>query len=111
MATTLRRKFSVNIGVSATQVGAYTAPSVTTGVFLTGLCICNVSGSSITVSADIFDGSTHAHLIVNATVPVGGAINLADYGNRIILNSGDQVFVTSSAVTSADAILSIEEIQ
>jgi hypothetical protein len=111
MATTLLRKYSVNIGTSAVQVGAYTAPSVTTGTFLVGLSICNTTAGTVLASADIYDGSTHAHLAVNATVPPGGTINLADHGHRICLNSGDQVFVTSNTASSLDATLSIEQIQ
>lgn len=111
MATTLRRKFSKGVGVAATQIGAYTAPSVTTGVFLTGLSVANTTGGNITVTVQLYDGVTFLNLATNAAIPATSSVNFADYGNRIILNSGDSVYVTSNTAASADVNLAIEEIQ
>lgn len=111
MATSIKRKSQKNIGTSAVAVGAYTAPSVTTGVFITGLVCCNTTVNSVTVTADIFDGTTHFNLCTNSNVPPGASISLADHGNRIGLNANDQVFVTSSATSSIDVNMTVMEIQ
>jgi len=111
MATTLRRKFQKGIGSTATAVGGYTAPSVTTGVYMTGLIVCNTTASSVNATVDIYDGTTHVNLCTNSPVPAGGSITLADHGNRQVLNSGDQVFVASNAAASLDVNMSVMEIQ
>jgi len=110
MATVLRSERSQSIGTTPTAIGGYSAPSVTTGVYVTGLSVANTSGASVTVTVDLWTGSVATNVVKGATVVVGGAVMLADDGNRIVLNSGDQVRVTSSAVTSLDAIMSVAEI-
>src|SRR5436305_543357 len=98
MSTSLKRKSSAAIGTTPTAIGAYTAPSVTTGVYVTGLTCANITGASIQVTVDIYDGVTHFNLVKNAPVPNGGSLVVADEGNRQVLNSGDQVFVTSNTL-------------
>jgi hypothetical protein len=109
MATVLRSERSASIGTGATTVGGYTAPSVTTGVVITGLIIANRSASTITVTVQIPTG-TAVVLCNGATLLPGGSLILADDGNRIVLNSGDQVQVVSSLASSVDAIMSVAEI-
>lgn len=111
MATVLRRKSSKSIGTTPIAVGAYTAPSVATGVFVTGLTISNtLPSTSVNVRVDVFDATTHFFLCVDAPVPVGGSISLADNGHRLVLNGGDQIFVSSSASSSLDVNMSVSEI-
>lgn len=111
MATTLRRKSSKSVGTTATLVGGYTAPNVTTGVYVTGLIVANTTGNSVLATVDVFDGTTAFNLCVSAPVPAGGSITLADQGNRQVLNSGDGIRVTSNAAASLDANMSVMEIQ
>lgn len=111
MSTSLKSERSQNIGTTPVAVGTYTAPSVTTGVYVTGLCVANVTASTVvTVNVDLWTGSVATNIVKGATIVVGGSLLLASEGNRIILNSGDQVRVTSSAATSVDATLSVAEV-
>ena len=111
MATSAKRKYSKNIGTTPVAVGGYVAPAVTTGVYVTGLTVCNNLGAPVNVTVDVYDGVAHANLCFNTSIPVGGSINLANENNRVVLNVNDQVFVTSGSASSVDAIMSVSEIQ
>lgn len=111
MATVARRKFSVGIGLAPTVIGGYVAPTVTTGTYVTALTVANtLTGPSIVVTVDIFDGTTVVNWVKNALVMQGGCITLATDSTRIPLNSGDQVRVTSNIASSCDAIMGVSEI-
>lgn len=110
MATVLRRKSSAAVGTTPIAVGAYTAPSVTTGVMVTGLSCANITGATVTVTAYIYDGVTQFNIVKTAVVLSGGNLTLADEGSRFVLNAADQVFVVSSAASSVDVIMAVAEI-
>jgi hypothetical protein len=111
MATTARRKYSVGIGLTPTVIGAYTAPSVTTGTYVSALTIANtLTGPSIVVTVDIFDGTTAVNWVKNALIMQGGCLTLATDSTRMPLNNGDQVRVTSNLAASCDAIMGVSEI-
>lgn len=111
MATVARRKYSVGVGISPTVIGGYVAPSVATGTYITFLSVANtLTGPSIVVTVDIFDGTTAAPLVVNALVMQGGNILLGSDKAPIPLNSGDQVRVTSNIAASCTATLGVAEI-
>lgn len=110
MATVLRRKSSAAVGTTPIAVGAYTAPSVTTGVMMTGLTCANILASIITVTVYIYDGVTQFNIVKNAVVMPGGNLTIADEGTRFVLNASDQVFVVSNVASSVDAIMAVAEI-
>lgn len=110
MATTLRSLRTANIGVTSIVIGNYTAPSVPTGVVITGLSIANTTSSVLNVNVYMFDGTTVTHIAWNNTVPPGATIHLADEGNRIHMNAGDQMITLASVAASIDAIMSVAEI-
>jgi hypothetical protein len=111
MATVAHRKYSVGIGLSPQVIGSYVAPASSTGNFVTALVIANtLSGPSIVVTVDVFDGTTAAPIVQNALVMQGGNICLASDSSRIPLNSGDQVRVTSNIAASCAATLGVVEI-
>lgn len=116
MSNSIKRRSSKSIGAAATVVGtgstqgAYTAPSVTSGVFVTGLTLCNTTGSAITAQCYITDGTLNFNLCVNTPIPSGGSLSLADEGHRCALNAGDQVVIASSAASSIDVNMSVLEI-
>jgi len=91
MANTFTRKLSRGVGTTATQVGGYTVQASTTAVVV-GLTIAN---TSIVTNAPISSGAS--------LVPIGG-------DQKIVLITGDKIYVQSSAASSIDAILSIMEI-
>lgn len=109
MPTLIKRASSKNVGAVATQVGGYTAPTVATGVYVTGLVVANSSASPAAVTVDVFDGATHFNLCTSTPVPVGSSINLADNSNRLALNANDKVFVTTPSGL-VDVNMSVSEI-
>lgn len=111
MSTVARRKYSVGIGLTPTVIGSYTAPAATTGTFITYLSIANtLTGPSVVVTVDIFDGTTAAPLVVSALIMQGGNILFGSDKAPIPLNSGDQVRVTSNLPSSCAATLGVAEI-
>jgi|TARA_B110000467_G_scaffold98879_1_gene89452 hypothetical protein len=95
-----------NVGVT-TQATVYTAPVGKDSIVLE-LDIANTTASAVTVSAKIYDASatTFAHIVKDAPVPVGGALQVIS-GQKIILLAGDYVCVTASA--ACDVVCSVLE--
>lgn len=111
MATSIKRASSNSVGITPVAIGAYTAPSVTTGVTVFGLTVANtLGGPTVLISAYVFDGSNIFYLVRNAVVMQGGAITICDEGSRQALNANDQVFVFSSTAASVDVNMSVAEI-
>lgn len=105
MANTFKSYAYANIGTSA-QLMTTSAGQVT----VIGLSLANVSGSSITVDAYIVKGGTTAYIIKGAPVPAGGALVAVGGDQKIVLESGNTLYVKSNTATSLDAILSVLEI-
>jgi len=113
MATVLRSLRSSSVGTTTVNVGSYAAPSVTTGVVITGLVCVNRSASTITVSISITPGSDTqpaTFLTSSTAILPGGSLILADEGNRIVLNPTNVVQAVSSLSASMDVTMSVAEI-
>ena len=54
--------------------------------------------------------SGNTNLIVNAPISSGASLVLVGGDQKLVLESGDSVFVQSSVASSADAVMSIMEI-
>tara|TARA_S200002703_G_scaffold159683_1_gene174079 strand:- start:777 stop:1109 length:333 start_codon:yes stop_codon:yes gene_type:complete len=108
MANTFKNAVSSAIGTSQTSV--YTVPSATTSTVI-GLTVSNITGSDITVDVVVTDTSASAsvHIIKGATVPVGGAVVPIGGDQKVVLEATDILKVTSSASSSADALVSVLE--
>jgi hypothetical protein len=109
MANTFTRKLSQNIGTSATAIGAYTVAANTT-VVVVGLTVTNKTGSSITANVFISDGSANTYVSANAPISSGSSLVAVGGDQKVVLLTGDKVYVESSAASSIDAVLSILEI-
>lgn len=110
MANTFTRKLSRNIGVSAIEIGTYTVGANTTAVVV-GLQITNTSGSAISANVFIQDSiNANTNILVNAPISAGASLVAAGGDQKIVLITGDSIFVQTSAANSADAILSLLEI-
>lgn len=101
MAQNFRRYTNNNVGTSA--VTLFTANSFDTVV---GINVANVVTSQITVSVYINDGANDIHLVKDAPIPVGGALQLLDGGAKFVVQSGDALKVTSDTASSADVWVS-----
>ena len=74
-------------------------------VAVSSLILSNTSASPITVSAYITRSSVNYYLVYQATVPVGGSLEVIQ-GNRVVLITGDSLYVLASAATSCDCWVS-----
>ena len=109
MANTFYRKLSRSVGNTATQVGSYTVGGSTTTIVV-GLNVTNTSGSAIAANVYINDGAANTSVVTEAPISSGAALVLAGGDQKIVLESGDSVYVQSSAASSVDVVMSIMEI-
>jgi hypothetical protein len=109
MANTFTRKLSQNIGTSAIAVGGYTVAANTT-VVVVGLTITNKTGSSIAANVFISDGAANTYVTANAPISSGSSLVAVGGNQKVVLLTGDKIYVQSSAASSLDAVLSILEI-
>ena len=65
---------------------------------LVGIHIANVTANAITVEVYINDGTNDIHLIKDAPIAAGGA--------KIVVQSGDRLYVKSDTASSADVWVS-----
>ena len=100
MANTFKNYTGSNIGTPNTTV--YTVPAATTSVVI-GINLANIHTSQINVDVQL----AGVHLIKNIPIPAGSSLSPLD--GKIILEAGDLVIVSSSAVASMDVIVSVLE--
>jgi hypothetical protein len=81
-----------------------------TTVVVVGLTVTNKSGSSITANVFINDGSANTYVSANAPVSSGSSLVAVGGDQKVVLLTGDKIYVQSSAASSIDAVLSILEI-
>lgn len=109
MANTFTRKLSRDIGTTATPIGSYTVAANTTAVVV-GLTVTNKTGSSITANVYINDGAANTYVLANAPISSGSSLVAVGGDQKVVLLTGDSMYVESSAASSVDAVLSILEI-
>lgn len=110
MANTFTRKLSRNIGTTATEVGAYTV-GANTATVVVGLSVTNTTGSAITANVYIQDAAVaNTYLVANAPISSGSSLVVGGGDQKLVLITGDKIFVQSSASSSVDAVMSIMEI-
>lgn len=109
MANTFYRKFSGNVGVSATTLGTYTVPAATTSVVV-GLSLSNVTGSTINAGVFINNGANNYYIVKSAPISAGGTLIPVGGDQKLVLQAGDNVRIISDTATSIDAIMSVMEI-
>ena len=91
-----------NIGTSPSSV-----ISVVSGTqAIASLIVSNTTTSPITTSVYITRSAVDYYLVTNATIAVGGSLEVIQ-GNRVVLLSGDTLKVVNSAAASGDCIVSV----
>jgi len=106
MANNFKLKTKSSVGV--TTVGIYTVP-VSTSTTILGITLANVSGSGINVTVGIARTlADDVSLIRNVPIPQGSSLEFMQ-GNKIILETDDEVNVKSDVLNSLDVSLSILE--
>lgn len=109
MANTFKRKLSRSIGTTATQVGTYAVGSGVTSVII-GLTVTNTSGSSIAANVFLNDGAANTSILTNAPIGSGSSLVVVGGDQKVVLETGDSIYVQSSAASSVDVVMSIMEI-
>ena len=109
MANTFTRKLERNIGSTPTQINSYTV-GVGTSTVVIGLTVTNTTGSAITANVFLGNGSANTSIVANAPISSGASLIPVGGDQKIVMITGDKIYVQSSAATSIDAILSIMEI-
>jgi|TARA_B110000908_G_C10104377_1_gene380089 hypothetical protein len=109
MANTFKNKTSQAIGTVTNRIGNYTVASSTQTTII-GLTIANITGTTIYVDCNHSDGATNTALVKTAPIPSGGSLIVVGGDQKVVLETGDGIFVTSDTASSADVVMSILEI-
>lgn len=109
MANTFTRKLSRSVGTTATRIDNYIVPSGTTAVVI-GLTVTNITGSAISANVFINDGVANTSLVTTGPISSGASLVVVGGDQKVVLITGDSIYVQGSAASSVDAILSIMEI-
>ena len=110
MANTFTRKLSNGVGTTAGAMGSYTVAANTTTIVV-GLSVTNTTGSAITANVFIQDAAlANTAIVTNAPISSGSSLVVGGGDQKLVLITGDKVFVQSSASSSLDAVMSIMEI-
>lgn len=100
-------KNALAVAVVNSDVSVLTAGVETT---IIGVSIANTYTSDITVSVKLTSGATTAYMVKDATVNVGGAIIPVGGDQKVVLEAGDILKVsTGGAAQTADVIVSYLE--
>ena len=102
-------KNSVVTAVGTTMVNAYVCPAATQTTAI-GMTIANLNTNAITANIVLHTAGDHVHVLLNCTIPPGGALVPIGGDQKLVLEFGDYIQVQTSAVNSADVILSVLEI-
>ncbi len=109
--------FAAEPNSAGTPYTIYTVPSSTTTVVI-GLILSNIHTAQVTTEGELVSttsgGGTAAtngtsFLVKDAPIPVGSSLELLA-GNKIVLESTDQIVVTCSVIDKLSGSLSIMEI-
>jgi hypothetical protein len=108
-------KSETDTGVGTSPATIYTCPA-STQTTLIGLTVANIHTSQIEVDVQL-DASTRTsgaedsvYIIKAAPVPVGSSIVIIGGEQKVVVEPGDTVKVTSNTAASADVALSLLEI-
>lgn len=106
MANTFNRKFSSNVGNTFVTVGNYTVAANTSAVVI-GLNVNNTANTVATANVVLNNGQKDFYLAKNVTLAYGSALSIAGADQKLVLQTGDSIKVSSSS--SADVMLTYLE--
>ena len=104
-------KNSINSSIGTTGVKVYEAPANSSATVI-GVNVANANSNNISVSVMMRDISANRVVFVvkDALIVPGSSTVLVGGEQKLVLESGDFLSVTSSLANSADAIVSVLEI-
>ena len=100
------RRYTEN-AVGATPVDIPDGSDFDTYDTIIGISVANIVGSTINVDVYINDGSNNIYLVKTAPIPSGGALQLLDGGAKVVVQSGERLYVVSDTASSADGLVSV----
>ena len=104
MAQNFRRYMLQGVGTSAADVPNGTDfDSYDT---IVGIHLTNTTANAVTVDCYISNGGTNHYLIKSAPIASGGALQLLDGGAKVVVASGDRLWVQSDTASSVDVWIS-----
>lgn len=107
MSSVFKSAIAQNIGT--TDVTVYTVPALTTTTII-GLSLCNITAVGLNANIKVTKGATTVHMLKNVPLPSGQTVIAVGGDQKVVLEAGDILKVSSSAATSIDAILSVLEL-
>ncbi len=109
MANAFKNSIAGSIGITGVKI--YETPAATSTTVI-GVGVANVSTSNISVSVMVRDTSANKCVyVVKDSLIIPGSSNVLIGGEqKLVLESGDFLSVTSSLANSADVIVSVLEI-
>ena len=72
-----------------------------------GISLANILGATVNVDVYIANGGTNYYLVKTAPIPSGGALQLLDGGAKVVVESGDRLYIKSDTGSSIDAVVSV----
>ena len=102
----MSQDFEINTA-NEVGTGASTLRTANSDDAIVGITVANVHSSQITVEVYINDGSNDIHIVKDAPIPAGGALQVLDGGAKIVMVSGDALKVKSNTASSADVWVSV----
>lgn len=107
MANNFKNYVSANV-LSNTVVHTGASATQTTVI---GLSLANISNGSLTANVHLHSGGVNYQLVKNAAVPFGGTLIPVGGDQKLVIEAGDSLCVSSSGPTDGvDVILSVLEI-
>tara|TARA_Y100001951_G_C11101209_1_gene162157 strand:+ start:196 stop:531 length:336 start_codon:yes stop_codon:yes gene_type:complete len=107
MAQDFKRYAENNVGTAAVDIP--NGSDFASDDALVGVHISNIVTASIAVDVYIASGGNDIHLVKSAPIPPGSALQILDGGAKIVVQSGDRLYVKSDTATSADVWISVVE--
>jgi len=106
MAGALNVFKTVRANLTASMTAVYTPPLGYATVILMAQ-VSNITGNTITISANVSNATTSTALIKNATCPTGDAITVLT--GRLVLTFGESFAIQATAADSGQLTLSLLE--
>ena len=101
MAQNFRRYTLSGVGTSSTSIAA--ADTYDT---IIGIRLANVTSNMVLADVYINDATNNIYIVKEAPIPAGSSLELIDGASKIIMQSGDQLFVQSDTASSLDVWIS-----
>ena len=96
----------IDIGTSAVAVIDSNSDDAIVGIRMANVATSQINVSCFVRTAAAGGSDLDVYLIQNAPIPVGSSLELIDGGSKIILQSGDQLFVNSDTDASLNCYVS-----